>query len=243
MEKFAPWVRKVHFVTCDQKPKWLNASHPKLQLVSHTDYIPEKFLPVFNSSLIEIYLHKIPNLADQFVYFNDDFFIINHLPKERFFRDGLPNDIAAFRYNSGLGLWAKCLKNNIRVINERFNKREVLKRDHDKWFHPPYGKKSRLTRLLKPYGKFVTLITPHNATLPEIDLQEVGIAGDRLRPSRRTLRSPDDYTQELFRTWQICRSVQPIQHLPRHEDVPAAVAVKASDQGSTTKATSWLPER
>ena len=108
--------------------------------MNHTDYIPEKFLPVFNSSLIEIYLHKIPDLADQFVYFNDDFFIINHLPKERFFRDGLPNDIAAFRYNSGLGLWAKCLKNNIRVINERFNKREVLKRDHDKWFHPSYGK-------------------------------------------------------------------------------------------------------
>jgi hypothetical protein len=209
VEKFAPWVRKVHFVTCDQKPKWLNASHPKLQLVNHTDYIPEKFLPVFNSSLIEIYLHKIPNLADQFVYFNDDFFIINHLPKERFFRDGLPNDIAAFRYNSGLGLWAKCLKNNIRVINERFNKREVLKRDHDKWFHPPYGKKSRLTRLLKPYGKFVTLITPHNAQpyLKSTFKEVWEYAGDRLTAvSENRFRSPDDYTQELFRTWQICRS-------------------------------------
>ena len=209
VEKFAPWVRKVHFVTCDQKPGWLNASHPKLQLVNHTDYIPEKFLPVFNSSLIEIYLHKIPDLADQFVYFNDDFFIINHLPKERFFRDGLPNDIAAFRYNSGLGLWAKCLKNNIRVINERFNKREVLKRDHDKWFHPPYGKKSRLTRLLKPYGKFVTLITPHNAQpyLKSTFKEVWEYAGDRLTAvSENRFRSPDDYTQELFRTWQICRS-------------------------------------
>jgi hypothetical protein len=209
VEKFAPWVRKVHFVTCDQKPGWLNASHPKLQLVNHTDYIPEKFLPVFNSSLIEIYLHKIPDLADQFVYFNDDFFIINHLPKERFFRDGLPNDIAAFRYNSGLGLWAKCLKNNIRVINERFNKREVLKRDHDKWFHPSYGKKSRFTRLLKPYGKFVTLITPHNAQpYLKSTFEEVWeYAGDHLTAvSENRFRSPDDYTQELFRTWQICRS-------------------------------------
>ncbi|MDI9604039.1 MAG: Stealth CR1 domain-containing protein [Bacteroidota bacterium] len=209
VEKFAPWVRKVHFVTCDQKPRWLNASHPKLQLVNHTDYIPEKFLPVFNSSLIEIYLHKIPDLADQFVYFNDDFFIINHLPKERFFRDGLPNDIAAFRYNSGMGLWAKCLKNNIRVINERFDKREVLKRDHDKWFHPSYGKKSRLTRLLKPYGKFVTLITPHNAQpYLKSTFEEVWeYAGDRLTAvSENRFRSHDDYTQELFRTWQICRS-------------------------------------
>lgn len=209
VEQFAPWVRKVHFVTCDQKPEWLNASHPKLRLVNHTDYIPKKFLPVFNSSLIEIYLHEIPNLADQFVYFNDDFFIINHLPKERFFRDGLPNDIAAFRYNSGIGLWAKCLKNNIGVINERFDKREVLKRDHDKWFHPSYGKKSRLTRLLKPYGKFVTLITPHNAQpYLKSTFEEVwDYAGDRLTAvSKNRFRSPDDYTQELFRTWQICRS-------------------------------------
>ncbi len=209
VEKFAPWVRKVHFVTCDQKPEWLNASHPKLQLVNHTDYIPGKFLPVFNSSLIEIYLHKIPNLTDQFVYFNDDFFIINHLTKERFFRDGLPNDIAAFRYNSGLSLWAKCLKNNIRIINERFDKREVLKRDHDKWFHPSYGKKSRLTRLLKPYGKFITLITPHNAQpYLKSTFEEVWeYAGDHLTVvSENRFRSPDDYTQELFRTWQICRS-------------------------------------
>ncbi len=209
VEKFAPWVRKVHFVTCGQKPEWLNASHPKLQLVNHTDYIPEKFLPVFNSSLIEIYLHNIPDLAEQFVYFNDDVFVINHIPKERFFQDGLPNDIAAFRYNSGIGLWAKCLKNNIQIINERFDKKEVLKRDHDKWFHPSYGKKSRLTRLLKPYGKFVTLITPHNAhPYLKSTFEEVWeYAGDRLTAvSENRLRSPDDYTQELFRTWQICRS-------------------------------------
>ena len=54
VEKFAPWVRKVHFVTDDQKPEWLNINHPKLQLVSHKDYIPQEYLPVFNSSLIEV---------------------------------------------------------------------------------------------------------------------------------------------------------------------------------------------
>ena len=163
VEKFAPWVRKVHFVTCGQKPEWLNENHPKLSLINHSDYIPEKYLPVFNSSLIEIYLHMIPGLADNFVYFNDDFFIINNIPKERFFKNGLPNDIAAFRYNSGMGLWSKCLINKIKIINERLDKHTVLKRDHDKLYNPDYGIKSRLTRLLKPYDKFVTLITPHNA--------------------------------------------------------------------------------
>ncbi|MEA4916897.1 hypothetical protein [Proteiniphilum sp.] len=209
VEKFAPWVRKIHFVTCGQKPAWLDANHPKLALVSHSDYIPNEFLPVFNSSLIEIYLHKIPNLADHFVYFNDDSFITNHTEKDRFFTDGLPNDIAAFRHNFGTGLWTKCLKNNIKIISQKFDKREVLKRDHDKWFHPSYGKKSRLTRLLKPYGEFITLVTPHNAQpYLKSTFEEVwNYAGDKFTAvSINRFRSPNEYTQELFRTWQICRS-------------------------------------
>src|SRR5690606_9721486 len=172
-------------------------------------YIPTKYLPVFNSSLIEIYLHKIPGLADRFVYFNDDFFIINNITEERFFKKGLPNDIAAFRHNSGIGLWSKCLKNNIKIINERFDKHTVLKRDYDKWYHPDYGKKSRLTRLLKPYNEFITLITPHNAQpYLKSTFDEVWeYAGAELtKASENRFRSPNDYTQELFRTWQICRS-------------------------------------
>lgn len=209
VDKFAPWVRYIHFVTCGQKPDWLDENHPKLKLVDHKDYIPEEYLPVFNSSLIEIYLHKIPDLAEHFVYFNDDFFIVNHLSKERFFKDGLPNDIAAFRYNSGMGMWSKCLLNNIKIINEKFDKKEVMKRDHDKWFHPSYGKKSNITKLLKPYGKFITLVTPHNAQpYLKLTFEEVwDYAGERLREvSKNRFRSPDDYTQELFRTWQICSS-------------------------------------
>lgn len=209
LEKFAPWVRKVHFVTCGQKPEWLNADHPKLQLVNHSDYIPTQYLPVFNSTLIESYIHRIPDLSEHFVYFNDDFFIINHLTQERFFTNGLPNDIAAFRHNSGIGLWSKTLKNNIRLINKRFDKREVLSRDHDKWFHPSYGKRSRLTRLLQPYDKFVTLITPHNAQpFLKSTFEEVwDYAGEQLTAvSVNRFRNTSDYTPELFRTWQICRS-------------------------------------
>ncbi len=209
VDKFAPWVRKIHFVTCGQKPDWLDETNPKLNLVNHTDYIPNEYLPVFNSSLIEIYLHKIPDLAEHFVYFNDDFYITNHITPERFFVNGLPNDIASFRYNSGFGLWSKCLLNNIKVINERFDKKEILKRDYDKWFDPSYGSKSRLTKLLQWYPKFVTLRTPHNAQpyLKETFEEVWEYASDRLfKMSKNRFRSKEDYTQELFRTWQICQS-------------------------------------
>src|SRR5690606_29466713 len=209
VEKFAPWVRNIHFVTCGQQPEWLDTSHPKLRMVNHEDYIPRQFLPCFNSNVLEIYMHKIPGLSEHFVYFNDDFFITNHVSEERFFTNGLPNDIAAFRLNWGFSLWNKNLRNNIRLINKRFDKREVLTRDHDKWFHESYGKRARITRLLKPYGKFVTLRTPHNAQ-PYIKatFDEVwNYAGEELTEmSSHRLRNAAGYTPELFRTWQICRS-------------------------------------
>lgn len=209
VEKFAPWVHKIHFVTSGQKPEWLNPDHPKLKLVNHEDYIPGEYLPVFNSNLIEIYMHRIPELTEHFVYFNDDFFIIDHLPVERFFKNGLPRDIAVFRMNFGSAPWSKSLKNNIRIINRRFDKKEVLARDHDKWYNPIYGSKARLNYLLSWYDKFVTLRTPHNAQPFLIKtFEEVwDYMGEELREvSSHRFRSPKDFTPELFKTWQICQS-------------------------------------
>ena len=93
VEKFAPWVRYVHFVTDNQKPEWLNIEHPKLRWVKHTDFIPQEYLPTFNSHTIEFNLHRIPDLAEHFVYFNDDVFLIRETKEEDFFVDGIPCDI------------------------------------------------------------------------------------------------------------------------------------------------------
>jgi hypothetical protein len=208
VEKFAPWVRKIHFITCGQKPEWLNADNPKLRLVNHEDYIPGQFLPCFNSNVLEYYLHKIPGLSERFVYFNDDFFITNSVTPDRFFKNGLPCDIAAFRLNTGLSQWAKMLKNNLAIINKRFNKKEVMSRFHDKWFNEIYGKKARLNTLLKPYGKFTTLVTPHNAQpfLKPV-FEEIWAAAEKelTEASAHRFRLTSDLTPELFRMWQICR--------------------------------------
>ena len=59
VEKFAPWVRYVFFVTDNQKPQWLNTDHPKLKWVKHTDYMPAEYLPTFNSNVIEWNLNRI----------------------------------------------------------------------------------------------------------------------------------------------------------------------------------------
>lgn len=208
VEKFAPWVRKIHFVTSGQRPEWLDVDNPKINLVSHKDYIPEQFLPTFNSVVIEYYLHKIPGLSEHFVYFNDDFYIIDKIGVERFFRNGLPCDIAAFKYNPSWSQWYRTLQNSISIINRYFDKKEIMDRDHDKWFDRSYGSKARWNYILKPYNKFIPLRTPHNAQpYLKSTFEEVwSVVGKELtEASNNKFRSFSDYTPELFRTWQICK--------------------------------------
>jgi hypothetical protein len=84
-----------------------------------------------------------------------------------------------------------------------------MKRDHDKWFDESYGSKANLTRLLSFYPKFTTLRTPHNAQ-PYLKrtFDDVWAHAEKelTEMSSHRFRSPLDYTQELFRTWQICKS-------------------------------------
>ena len=207
VEKFAPWVRKIHFITSGQRPDWLDTSNPKLHLVDHKDFIPEEFLPTFNSVVIERYVHRIPGLSDHFVYFNDDFYIIRPVSPERFFQNGLPCDFAIFQYNPSWSQWYRRIKNNIVLINRHFDKREVMRKHHDKWFAEEYGSKGRMNRYMQFYNKFITLRTPHNAQpyLKSTFERVWNKVGKELtETSVNRFRAESDYTPELFRTWQIC---------------------------------------
>lgn len=207
VEQFAPWVRKIHFVSSSQLPEWLDTSNPKFNVVHHKDFIPSQFLPTYNSVVIERYLHKIPSLAEHFVYFNDDFFIINKLEQERFFKNGLPCDIAVFDYNPSWSQWYVRIKNNIRLINRHFSKKEVMSRWHNKWFDKSYGSKMRWNYILKFYDKFITLRVPHNAQpYLKSTFETVWAACEKelTETSCNKFRALNDYTPELFRTWQIC---------------------------------------
>ncbi|MBX9561342.1 capsule biosynthesis protein CapC [Aeromonas hydrophila] len=83
--KFLPWVRKIFIITDNQRPQWLNESD-RIIIVDHKEIIEEQYLPTFNSHVIEAHLHKIPDLAEHFIYFNDDVFVARPLPAGHFFR-------------------------------------------------------------------------------------------------------------------------------------------------------------
>jgi hypothetical protein len=136
VEKFAPWVNKIFFITDGSMPEWLTSNSNNLVIIKHSDFIPDEFLPTFNIGNIEMFLHKIPGLSEQFVYFNDDFYLINHVKKSRFFINNLPCDISAFNVYNGL---ANSISNIlvIGMINRTHNKKQILKSNFFKFvsFH------------------------------------------------------------------------------------------------------------
>jgi glycosyltransferase involved in cell wall biosynthesis len=86
LEMFLPWVRHVYLVTDDQVPAWLDTSAGGLTVVDHRDLFADpSVLPVFNSHAIETQLHRVPGLAEHFLYLNDDVFIGKRLSPKRFF--------------------------------------------------------------------------------------------------------------------------------------------------------------
>ncbi|WP_118836984.1 stealth family protein [Neisseria meningitidis] len=88
VQKFMPWVRNIFIVTADQKPKWLDENiHSKIKLINHSQLIDAKYLPTFNSHVIEANLYKIPDLSEHFIYFNDDVFVARPLMPNHFFEN------------------------------------------------------------------------------------------------------------------------------------------------------------
>ncbi len=88
IEMYAPFVRTIYIVTNGQRPAWLK-DHPRVKVISHAELYPDpSVLPTFNSNNIETVLHRIPGLAEHFLYLNDDFLFARRCVPEDFFSIG-----------------------------------------------------------------------------------------------------------------------------------------------------------
>lgn len=207
VEQFAPWVNNIHFVTWGHTPSWLNTDHPKLHVVNHEDYIPKKYLPTFSARPIEVNLHRIPGLSEQFVYFNDDMFLLNKVNKQDFFKSGKPRDTATMGISISQDIiHSTSVINAIMLINKYFNKRDVLKSDFRKWINIRYGKQLFKTILLLPWKQFTGFSNLH---LPNPFLKstfdEVWKYEDKALEitSSHRFRESSDLTQYVFKFWQL----------------------------------------
>ena len=211
VEKFAPWVNQIFFVTCNQKPDWLNENHPKLKLVNHSDFIDAEYLPTFNSNAIEINLGKIKELSEQFVLFNDDMFIIRETKPKDFFENGLPKDcyIEYPDINPFYGeTYQNFLLNNKGIINSHFSKEKQLKINKSKIYNRKYGFKINLINFILSRWKegYIGFYNPHipyphlKSTFEKICKMEKDIID---KTSSNKFRNFYDISHFLMRYWNL----------------------------------------
>lgn len=213
IEKFMPWFHKIVFVTYGHVPSFLNTQHPRLRIVKHSDYIPEEYLPTFNSNTIEMNFHRISQLSENFILFNDDFFPLQPIEETYYFKNDTVCDeaveniitTAAFGPVSHMARYTQV--NNMFLINKHFKKREVQEKNWDKWYCSDYGKLLERTKSLQYWYDFPGFYDPHMASAMKksvlAHLWE--IESDVLdRASRNRFRAYSDVTQYLIRYWQLC---------------------------------------
>lgn len=83
--KNMPWINTFHLIVenDDHIPTWLNTE--MVHIVYQKDFMLD--YPSYNSSSIEYFLHKIPNLSEYFIYGNSDYIITKPLNENNFFED------------------------------------------------------------------------------------------------------------------------------------------------------------
>jgi len=209
VEKYAPWVRKIHFVTWGHLPPWLDTENEKLHIVRHEDFLPKEMLPTFNSSIFELYVHRIEGLSEQFVLFNDDMFLTGSVKPEFFFRKGKPRDMLALQPvvanpdNPGM---SHVFMNNMLVLAKYFKKRDCAGKHPGHFFHVGYPALYFFYNLLEMlFPQWTGLYTVHGPSpfLKSTFERLWELEGDHFRElERNRFRADTDVNQYLFREWQ-----------------------------------------
>lgn len=87
VSKNMPWVKNIYLLlsNIEQKPKDLPNN---CKIILHHEFIPQQFLPTFNSTTIEMFLWNIKGLSEYFIYANDDMLPTSKLKPSDFFDSG-----------------------------------------------------------------------------------------------------------------------------------------------------------
>lgn len=218
IERFMPWINKVHLITCGHLPKWIDPSCERLHIVKHSDYIPADMLPTFNSNCIELYANRIEGLADQFILFNDDMFVVKPTVEEDFFVDGLPCDVACLNPQPIVRSEIVNIEvNNLKIINDHFHMDDLFK-NRRKWFDlKKYGSLVIRTMIFSKYSSIIGIYQPHIPLAYQKKTWDTVWEAEHEtleKACTNRFRSTDDLNHWLFRSWQLMSG----QFEPRRRD-------------------------
>ncbi|WP_374974869.1 stealth conserved region 3 domain-containing protein [Microbacterium trichothecenolyticum] len=134
---YAPWVRRIYIATDSPAPAWL-LDHPKVTIVRSEEFFADpSVLPTHNSHAVEAQLHRIPGIAEHFLYSNDDMFFGRAVEPEMFFTPGGVTKFVECGVRIGAGdpaLHRSGHDNGLRVnralLKERFGRTIVRDLEH-----------------------------------------------------------------------------------------------------------------
>lgn len=208
IEKNMPFINKIFFVTWGHVPEWLNTDNERLVIIKHKDFIPEKYLPTYNSNVIELNLHRIKELSENFILFNDDFFIIDKTSENMFFKNDKPCDmlISTTYYNYDVSTdFYHTVFNNLGIINKHFGNKWLGWRLVLKWMSPKFGRKNIVknfdTIMFKRIYGFIDqhfTISHKKSVFKRIwELENSNLD----KACMNKFRTPMDFSQWLMRYW------------------------------------------
>lgn len=161
VEKNCQWVHKVFLIVQNERhvPEWLDVNNPKLRVVYHKEFIPKELLPTFNAVTIGMYVSNIPDLSDNYIMCDDDYYFLNTIGRERFFRDNKPvhkNNRVPFAFyddrllNASDGVFYHILNNSLKFEIKYMKRGELVK--YDIYHLPEARKKSFEQKVLRDFG-------------------------------------------------------------------------------------------
>ncbi|MFC6170167.1 glycosyltransferase [Loigolactobacillus jiayinensis] len=206
IKRFAPWVHKVYLVTDGQRPDWF-IEDDVFTVVDHTEFIPEQYLPTFNSNVIELNISRIAGLSDHFILFNDDMILNRPVIKQDFFAEnGDPKDSAIYSVIPTDDYFSHIILNNVIVLNRHFAKWAGLKHNWRKYINFKYGKLLIRSILSLPWHNTVGFYNPHTPlSYKKSNFDRLW----RLEPelldncSRNKFRTKSDISHWLIRYFQL----------------------------------------
>ncbi|WP_270273969.1 Stealth CR1 domain-containing protein [Enterococcus casseliflavus] len=210
VEKYAPWVNKIYIITEGHLPLWLDISSDKIVHIKHEDYLPQKYLPTFSSRPIELNLHRIENLSENFVLFNDDMFLNTDTVPTDFFKNDFARDFSVYSPIIPDGDITTIAFNNVKIINKNFDKKKNMRRNWRKFCALRYRQNLLRTVLTLPYKKIAGYYNPHTVScLKKSIIKEVWDREFDVMDATSTnkFREVTDVNQWLFRYWQIERGL------------------------------------
>lgn len=147
VKKFMPFVRTIYIILAreSQKKEWMEEEGVKV--VYHKDFIPEKYLPTFNSCAIEMFLHCIPGISERFIYGNDDMFPLAPLTEGDFFEGDIPClHHGEKEFPSEPNIFHLSCRNGLNFVAKEFGKRYT-----DRWLKGGHS----LTPMLKETWEYL----------------------------------------------------------------------------------------